>query len=199
MVRAMRSHTPRAWLRSIAVFAALVAPGCGGQAAFPDQTDLAKAQASYCEMLARTKAGGEHLDECRSARPTASPAFLRELTGCYEAKLTNLGEEAPDPGQIVSECKDEALLKIAPDDANTDGIVFARCARQERCEKVNPAECRASYAKLETSQRALLSTMYNGAALHDIADCLTSTSCKDIGDEERCYAPSSDKIVWFPR
>lgn len=191
----MRSRTPHRWLLTLALFAA----GCGAQPAFPDRADLARAQASYCDMLAKTKAGGEHLDECRAARPTASPALLKELTGCYEAHLASAGEEAPDPGQIVSECKDEALLKIAPDDSNTESIVAARCARQERCEQVRPAECRASYAKLEASQRALLSAMYNGEALHDVAECLASTPCKDIDDEARCYAPSADKIVWFPR
>lgn len=191
----MRSSSPRAW----PLFVALVATSCGGSVAFPDRAELATAQASYCDMLARTKAGGEHLDECRGTRPAASPSFLRELTSCYEAKLASLGDEAADAGQLVGECKDEALLKIAPDDQNTEAIVAARCARQERCEQVSPAECRAAYAKLETSQRALLSTMYNSAALHDIAECLRSSPCKDIGDEERCYAPSSDKIVWFPR
>lgn len=191
----MRSRTPRRWLVTVA----LVTAGCGGHAAFPDRADLAKAQAGYCDMLAKTKAGGEHLSECRATRPTASPALLKELTGCYEARLASAGEEAPDPGQIISECKDEALLKIAPDDSNTESIVRARCARQERCERVLPAECRASYAKLETSQRALLSTMYNAEALHEIAECLGSTPCKDVDDEARCYAPISDKIVWFPR
>ncbi len=69
-----------------------------------------------------------------------------------------------------------------------------------RCEKVAVPECEAAIAKLEAATRVLISTRFNGAALHQVAECLASSSCSANEDEPReaCYKPVAEKLLWFP-
>jgi hypothetical protein len=152
-------------------------------------------------MLGKGVAGGnwDKAGECRAAHPAASAAFLKALTKCYAERRESYGDAAPDPGSLVAECRDEVLLTLPASDANSAGLVEVRCARQQRCEKVAPADCKASFAKLDAAQRAMMSTMYDGRALSEIADCLASAPCKDDGDEDRCYASVADELVYYPR
>jgi hypothetical protein len=78
--------------------------------------------------------------------------------------------------------------------------IDARCKRMERCEKVAPADCKMAIEKLESGTRAEITTKFNRAALHDVADCLGSASCTDDEDAARaaCYKPVAEKLLWFP-
>jgi hypothetical protein len=69
-----------------------------------------------------------------------------------------------------------------------------------KCEKVEVAECKAGVDKLETAQKALLTSIYNAPALHEIADCLGSSSCTEDEEKARdaCYKPLAEKLLWFP-
>src|SRR6187455_2184496 len=100
----MRSIHAKAGLLLLAVSAACGGGGSG--ASFPDAPDLAKAQAQWCEALAKIEAGGatwEHMSKCKGATPTSSPAYLRGMTKCFTARIESAGDAAPDRGAISAE------------------------------------------------------------------------------------------------
>jgi hypothetical protein len=122
------------------------------------------------------------------------------MTKCFKQRVQSYGDNLPDKGLLVAECKEETQFNLTADDVASNEVIGARCDRMLRCEKVPVADCKASVAKLEGAQRAVFTTTYNAAALHEIADCLGSRSCTDNEDTARegCYKPLTEKLVWFP-
>ncbi len=187
------------------LFAALAAPllfACGSPLAnYPDASGVRAAQEEWCKSLAGSAgASWEHMSACKGAYPAASGAYLKGMGKCFSERREALGDEAPDNTQLLSDCNDEVTVAIRHDEAAAKELVDARCQRAERCEKVPRAECKAAFTRLETAQQVMLSTRYNQGALHKIADCLVSSSCEEDEDAARdaCYAPLSEKLLWFP-
>lgn len=177
---------------------------CGSPgASYPDGSQVTAAQASWCQGLAKLSGnptGWEHMNACKGAFPTASAAFLKNMTKCFVTRHEAAGDNAVDNSQIVSDCTDEATVNMPNDEAGGRELIAARCARAERCEKVKAADCKAGIDKLEGAQRALITTRFNAAGQHDIASCLSSKSCSDNEEEaqDACYKPVSEKLLWFP-
>jgi hypothetical protein len=175
----------------------------GGGAGYPDSNDVTSAQAAWCAALAKVDGAGDKwssMSACKAAYPTASAAFLRGLTKCYVARRAAAGDTAPDNTQILADCTDDVTVNMPSDTSAGQEALAARCARMERCEKVAVPECKAAINKLEAATRVLISTRFNGAALHQVADCLASASCAANEDEPReaCYKPVTEKLLWFP-
>lgn len=168
---------------------------------FPDASDVTAAQAAWCEALAKVAGAGrdwEHMAACLAARTSASPAYLRGMAKCYAARLAD--DQAPDTGQVVADCNDEVTVQLdVPEGAGRD-VIDARCERMLRCEKVAIDDCRRGIEGLEKAQRAVFTTTYNRAALHAIAECLSSSACEDDeeGARQACYQPHTERLVWFP-
>lgn len=188
------------------VIAALPLAGAacgGGGAGYPDRNDVTAAQAAWCSALGKLSGAGEKwesMSACKSAYPTASAAFLRGVTKCYVARREAAGDAAPDNNQILADCTDEVTVSMPSDTSAGQEALTARCDRMLRCEKVAVPECKAAIDKLEAATRVLISTRFNGAALHQVADCLASASCAANEDEPReaCYKPVAEKLLWFP-
>ncbi|MFO0589724.1 MAG: hypothetical protein U0441_19450 [Polyangiaceae bacterium] len=184
--------------------AALFVAACSGAPAkYPDGGGVTAAQAGWCDMLAKIrKEPGEwgRLGECKAAFPTASAPYLKGMTKCFFERVQRDGDNAPDNSTIVDECSAEAVAFMTADEASGDELIEERCKRMERCEKVAIPECKAAITKLDAGTRAEITTKYNRAALHDIADCLSSASCTDDEDSARaaCYKPAGEKMLWFP-
>lgn len=175
----------------------------GGGAGYPDRGDVTAAQASWCQALAKLDGKGDDwksMSACKSAYPTASAAFLRGVTKCYVARREAAGDTAPDNNQILADCTDDVTVNMSADTSAGREALAARCIRMERCEKVAIPECTKAIDKLEGATRVLISTRFNGAALHQVAECLGSASCAANEDEPReaCYRPVSEKLLWFP-
>ena len=187
-----------------ALVSALGAAACsGGPANFPDKNGVVAAEASWCDTLAKMrKEPGEwgRLADCKAAYPTASGPFLKGMAKCFFERVQRDGENAPDNTIIVEECNAEAVAFMTGDEAAGAEVIDARCKRMERCEKVAVPECKTAIEKLESGTRAEITTKYNGAALHDVADCLGSASCTDDEDSARaaCYKSAAEKLLWFP-
>ena len=181
----------------------LAACGGGGGAGYPDSNDVTAAQAAWCKALGKINGAGdkwESMSACKAAYPTASAAFLRGLTKCYVARREAAGDNAPDNTQILADCTDDVTVNMPSDTSAGREALAARCVRMERCEKVAIPECTAAIDKLEAATRVLISTRFNGAALHQVAECLASASCAANEDEPReaCYKPVTEKLLWFP-
>jgi hypothetical protein len=184
------------------ILAAAVACGCG-PTSFPDTDAVAAAQGAWCQALAKANgagAGWEHLGACKGATPTGSASYLRGMTTCFPAHKEAKGENRGDVGLLVAECRDEVLIKMTIDEAVAAEAVAARCERAGRCEKTEMAECLASAKKVDPTQRATLYGIYNGKALHQISDCLKSSSCREdeYAAQQACYKSVEDKLVWLP-
>jgi hypothetical protein len=188
----------------VAALPLLLAACAGGAAAkFPDAPGVSTAQAGWCAALAKLEGGGptwEHAAACRAAYPTASAQYLKGMTKCLVARTEAAGAKAPDRSQLLAECNDEVTVALRPDDASAREVLAARCARMERCEKVSVDDCKKAIDRLETAVRATFTIVYNQGALHEIAGCLESSSCKPDEDaaREACYKPLNDKLFWFP-
>jgi hypothetical protein len=137
---------------------------------------------------------------CKAATPTSSAGYLRAMAKCFPDRRRAAGENGPDNWHVAGECRDEVLVRMKIDDAAAQEYLEAHCERAARCEKVAAADCKAALGKLEGAQRAQIYGVYNGAALHTIADCIRSTSCATDEDAARdaCYKPLADKLLWFP-
>lgn len=185
--------------------AALLGAACsgGGPASYPDKSGVVKAQAEWCDMLAKIrKEPGEwsRLGECKGYYPAASAPYLKGMTECYFERVQAEGDQAPDNMTLVDECNSKAVAFMMGDEASGAELIESRCKRMERCEKVAPDECKTAIEKLESGVRAEITTKYNRAALHDVAECLSSASCTDDEDSARaaCYKPANEKLLWFP-
>jgi hypothetical protein len=183
----------------------LLAVGCGGggggAASYPDKGDVAKAQGEWCKELSKIK-GGDSWDQmgaCKAAYPAASAAYLRKMAKCFFGRLAELGDKAPDHTQLVTDCNDEVTVMVPTNDAASAELIDARCERMEKCEKVPVAECKSAYEHLESAQRAMFTTIYNRAAQHEIAQCLSSKGCTEDEEaaKEACYRATSDRLLWF--
>jgi hypothetical protein len=189
---------------AVATSAAAVLGACSaGPSSFPDRDAVTAAQAVWCDELGRVLGGGapwEHLAACKGAYPTASAGYLKLMAKCFTRRLEAAGDEAPDHTQLIADCNEEVTVNLTEDEAAATDVVEARCARMLRCEEVPQAECKAAFAKLETAQRALFTTIYNAAGRYEIADCLDSASCTDNEEagREACYQPVAEKLLWFP-
>src|SRR5262249_43559715 len=97
-------------------------------------------------------------------------------------------------------CNEEVAIAMTADESQYKELIDAYCKRAERCEKASPGDCRQGISHLETAQRVQLTSKYNGAALHKIADCLESASCSDNEDQARnkCYDSQAQSLTWFP-
>jgi hypothetical protein len=191
--------------RTALVAAALLVSACsgGGPASYPDKKGVVAAQAEWCGMLEKLrKEPGEwsRAGECKGAFPTASAPYLKGMAKCFFERVQRDGDSAPDNTTIVDECNTEAVAYMQGDESSGAEAIDARCKRMERCEKVAPAECKMAIEKLESGTRAEITTKYNAAALHEVAECLSSASCTDDEDSARaaCYKPVADKLLWFP-
>jgi len=208
MSHLQRPHARPATLLTALALAATAALGLaacsgGGPANYPDQKGVTTAQAEWCDTLAKVrKEPGPwgRLGECKGAFPTASAAYLKGMAKCFFERVQRDGDDAPDNSTVVDECNNEAVAYMVGDEGAGAEVIAARCKRMERCEKVVVAECKTAIEKLESATRAELTTKYNAAALHEVADCLGSASCTDDEDSARaaCYKPVSGKLLWFP-
>ena len=175
----------------------------GGGAGYPDSNDVTAAQSAWCAALAKVDGAGDKwssMSACKAAYPTASAAFLRGLTKCYVVRRQSAGDTAPDNTQILADCTDDVTVNMPSDTSAGREALAARCVRMERCEKVAIPECMAAIDKLEAATRILISTRFNGAALHQVSECLASKSCAANEDEPReaCFKPATEKLLWFP-
>jgi hypothetical protein len=180
---------------------------CGGGVAgggnYPGKSDVIAAHGAWCDSLAKYLGGGKewpHLAECKSGSTSASAAYLRGMSRCFGPRIESLGDQAPDNQQVVSECNDQVTTAMPVDENVGREVLAARCDRMKKCEKVEIADCKTGVDKLESAQKALLTTIYNAPALHEIADCLSSSSCTEDEEKARdaCYKPLADKLLWFP-
>lgn len=170
----------------------------------PDHDKVAKAQKSWCAMLAKVDGDAlkawRHRDACLDAYPTASAAFLERLGRCYAGALEKYGEGAPDSGAIIDECSREVLGGADPGDVTRTELYQARCARQERCLKVSRDVCDGAWGRLDGMTQAMLTAKYNLRGQADIAACLDDESCEedDAEVESACYDAAHAKLVWLP-
>lgn len=182
------------------VFVAVAIAACG-PASYPDRGAVEGAQNAWCDALAKMNGGKwEHVAACKAAYPTASAVYLKGMAKCVPAHKESYGDKAVDIGHLIAECRDEVTVKMSVEDAAFAEAIDARCERASRCEKVAIPECVAAVKKLESSQRAIFYGIYNGAALHNVSDCLKSSSCGADEDAARgtCYKPVEDKLLWLP-
>lgn len=184
---------------------AVLAAACsgGGPASYPDRNGVVAAQAEWCDMLGKIRkeeGAWPRLGECKAAFPTASAPYLKGMTKCFFERVQREGDAAPDNTLIVEECNNEAVAYMQGDEAAGAEAIESRCKRMERCEKVAVPECKMAIEKLESATRAEITTKYNAAALHEVAECLSSASCTDDEDSARaaCYKPVADRLLWFP-
>lgn len=200
-------HVSRFVRSAAALFVAATAVvACAGSANYPDVPEVGKAQGTWCDALAKSEGAGpawEHMNDCRSATPAASPAYLRGISKCFFERVDE-ARKAGDPAAadrslLLSECNEKVLTELPMTSAGVDEILDARCNRAVRCEKVDFAECKAGWKRLEPAQQAMFTTRYNGGALHEIADCLGS-GCADNEEEAQanCYKKAEDRLLWFP-
>jgi hypothetical protein len=200
--RVLRIPGPRSFLPAPLFFAAL-ALSCGPPAGYPDTSAVTQGQAEWCKVLATASGKGdkwEYMSDCKSAYPTASAEYLKRMAKCFTDHLPE-GDEAIDYGQITATCNDDVTLRLPADGPGVGGVLKARCEWMLRCHETPLEECKTGVEKLETAQRAIFTTTYNGAALHDIASCLSSAACneeEEVGIGE-CYKGPLEKLLWFPK
>jgi hypothetical protein len=179
--------------------------GCGSPGAgYPDRPGVEAAQASWCDGLAKIHGGPdgwEPLSKCKSAYPTGSPGFIKGMTKCYAERMESLGDQAPDTSAIVADCTDEVVVKLSFDESAARELLEARCQWTFRCAQAPVDECKAAFGKLDSALRVGKTTRFNGAAQHQIADCLNASSCSEESEDaafEACYRSAEEKVVWFP-
>ena len=173
-------------------------------ASYPDKSGVVQAQAQWCASLAKLSGAEntwEHMADCKAAYPASSAEYLTAMTKCFATRWEDDPENAADQARLVGDCTDEVTMRLPADGPGTAEVLNARCDRMKRCEEVSVEDCRTGVMKLETAQKAIFTTTYNAAALHEIAGCLDSDSCTE--DEEaarqKCYQPFTETLLWFPR
>jgi hypothetical protein len=188
----------------VAALASLAACGSPG-AGYPDRPGVEAAQASWCDTLAKIHGGPdgwEHLSDCKSAYPDGSPAFVKAMATCYAERIESYGENAPDSASLREECTQDVVVKLTFDEPAARELLEARCGWNLRCQQTPVDECKAGFNKLDSAQRILVTTKFNAAAQHRIAECLSSSSCSEESEEAAftaCYQSAEDKVVWFPQ
>lgn len=185
------------------VSSALVAAACGGPGGSGADRDVVRAGLSaWCDSLGRVRAPGgtwDKLGDCKSFPTAASGAYLKLMGKCYEGRVKDGGDKAPDDQQLVTDCLDDVLFKMPVDDGTEREVLDARCERMERCEKVSRDECMTAVRGIQASSRASFTTIYNQGALSEVASCLRGSSCTDDEDaaRDKCYQKVSGKMLYF--
>ncbi len=195
-------------LGAIGLFGAgVLFAACGGGANYPDRPDITKAQKVWCEALAKSAGSDSSWDkmsDCLGASPAASPAYIAGIAKCYSARYeeaTNAKDPAADDRSLLlAGCRDQVLIDLPASSPGMDELVNARCERSVRCEKnVTLDNCKKTMMNLEPAALAMFTTMYNGAALHEVSRCLSS-GCEDNEEEatSKCYEDVNERLLWFP-
>jgi hypothetical protein len=175
---------------------------------YPDVPDVLKAQQGWCEALAKSAesdaASWDRMGDCKKAKLAASPAYIARMTKCYaeqyeEAKNANDASK-DDRSLLLSGCRDKVVLELPTSGPGVNELVNAKCERAARCEpNVTDDKCKKAMKTLEPAQLALFTTVYNGKALHDVAQCL-SGGCEE--NEEvavsKCYEDANERLLWTP-
>lgn len=179
---------------------------CAG-ANYPDRPDVAKAQEGWCQTLAKSAgsdASWDRMGDCKGASMGASPAFIAGMTKCFSeqheaAKEANDGS-ADDRSLMVANCRDKVLIELPPSSPGMDELIDEKCKRAVRCEKnVTFDACKKTMMSLEPAQLAMFTTVYNGAALHEVASCL-SGGCESNEEDalSKCYEDVNKRLLWLP-
>lgn len=179
---------------------------CAG-ANYPDRPDVAKAQEGWCQALAKSAGSDsswDRMSDCKKASMAASPGYIASMTKCYshayeEAKNAN-DPSADDRSLLMANCRDNVLIELPASSPGMDELVDEKCKRAVRCEKnVTFENCKKTMLTLEPAQLAMFTTAYNGAALHEVARCLTG-GCEDNEEEalNKCYEDVNERLLWTP-
>jgi hypothetical protein len=193
------------FLPAALLFAAALPLACGGApAGYPDTSGVTQAQKEWCQALAKGSGKGdkwEYMSDCKAAYPTASAEYLKRMAKCLSEHIGDNEDAAIDYGQVTAGCNDDVTLRLPADGPGAGQVIKARCEWMLRCRETPLMECKEGVDKLETAQRAIFTTTYNAAALHDIAGCLDSAACHE--DEEvglsECYKSPLENLLWFPK
>ena len=179
---------------------------CAG-ANYPDRPDVAKAQQGWCSALAKSAGSDDSWDrmsDCKKASPSASPGYIAGITKCYaeqyeQAKAAK-DASADDRSLLIAGCRDNVLIELPATSPGMDELINAKCERAVRCEKNVTAEiCKKTMQNVEPAQLAMFTTVYNAAALHEVARCL-SGGCEDNEEEavSKCYEDVNERLLWTP-
>ena len=185
--------------------ATILAMACGPSqpATYPDANSVKGAQKAWCEMMAKTDgkalAGWRYERECLAAYPAGSSVYVERLADCYGKTVEDYGDDAPDSAAIIDTCTAEIMAGADPGDVSGTELYQARCARMERCDKLDATACASAWERVDPAARALLTSMYNLRAQAEIAACLRDADCGDeAAIEKACYGPVRDRLVWLP-
>jgi hypothetical protein len=200
------------WTRVCLGAVGLILAGVGftacAAANYPDRPDIEKAQVEWCNALAKSAdadpASWDRMSDCKKAKMAASPAYIAGMTKCYaeqyEAAKSAKDPSADDRSLLISGCRDKVLIELPASSLGMNELIDAKCERAVRCEKdVTLDNCKKTMTTLEPAQLAMFTTVYNGAALHDVSRCL-SGGCED--NEEvavsKCYEDANERLLWTP-
>jgi hypothetical protein len=174
---------------------------------YPDRPDVAKAQQGWCAALAKSAGSGDSWDrmsDCQGASLAASPAYITLMTKCYseqyDAAKGAKDASADDRSLLIAGCRDNVLIELPASSPGMDEVLNAKCERAVRCEKnVTMENCIKTLKTTEPAQLAMFSTVYNAAALHQVAGCL-SGGCEDNEEEavSKCYGGVNERLLWTP-
>lgn len=184
----------------------LVFAACAG-ANYPDRPDVVKAQQGWCEALAKTAGSDsswDRMSDCKGAKMAASPGYIAGMTKCYseqyeEAKNAK-DASADDRSLLITNCRDKVLIELPASSPGMDELIQAKCERAVRCEKnVTLDNCKKTMLSSEPASLAMFTTVYNAAALHEVARCL-SGGCEDNEEEAvaKCYEDVNERLLWTP-
>jgi hypothetical protein len=121
------------------------------------------------------------------------------MAECYQQRMKELGDAAPDMGAVVGECTQDILVTAEPGNVAASPVVKARCARSQRCDGVDPSECATAFNKLEGNQKAVFTSLYNIRAQTKIAACIDDLACGGEPElENGCFDEAYDLRVWMP-
>lgn len=175
---------------------------------YPDRPEIEKAQVKWCAALAKSAesdaASWDRMGDCKKAKMAASPGYIAIMTKCYEEQY-EAAKGAKDPSAddrslLISGCRDKVLIELPASSPGMNELIDAKCERAVRCEKdVTLDKCKKTMHELEPAQLAMFTTVYNGAALHDVSRCL-SGGCEDNEEEavSKCYADANERLLWTP-
>jgi hypothetical protein len=168
------------------------------QVNYPDDGKVASSQKQWCAALARVSGDGwQHQNECETAHPSGSAAFLSKMAECYRKRHEEFGENAPDDGALVSDCTETVLAGAEPGNVSKSPVVKARCERSQRCDNLPVKNCFATFSSLDGMQRAVFTSLYNLRAQNEIAGCLSDSDCGQE-PEDACLKKWYDQRVWLP-
>lgn len=179
---------------------------CAG-ANYPDRPDVAKAQQGWCEALAKSAGSDsswDRMSDCKGAKVAASPGYIAGITKCYSERYEQAKDSkdasADDRSLLIAECRDKVLIELPARSPGMDELIQTKCERAVRCEKnVTLEACKKTMETMEPAQLAMFTTVYNGAALHEVARCLSS-GCEDNEEEAlaKCYEDVNERLLWTP-